>query len=339
MRSLFISNPQSTSLNDSVSRAVVPELLKATDLVSCFTQYAGHAEDMVRGLTRDDYDAVIIMGGDGSVNEVLNGLLGTDLEARPSPADIPALAVIPSGSANVFARALGYPNSPGEAAKKLAGFLQRGITRTVSAGFAANRFFLVNVGFGMDAAVIKAMEKLRGKGISATAGMYGVIAANAWHHLRKFPPTIRITATVEGDRPREVSLSNIPFVVVTNTTPWTYAGTIPLVTNPEQTLEKALSLFALQDISGLRGLGAVMHAVGAGRRLLNSFDFTARQVHLDDVTRIHFASDDALPAQVDGESVEETRHMTITSIPRCIEVVAHPDDTYEDIIGDALNIR
>ena len=209
----------------------------------------------------------------------------------------------------------------------------------MSAGFAANRFFLVNVGFGMDAAVIKAMEKLRGKDISATAGMYGVIAANAWHHLRKFPPTIRITATVEGDRPREVSLSNIPFVVVTNTTPWTYAGAIPLVTNPEQTLEKALSLFALQDISGLRGLGAVMHAVGAGRRLLNSFDFTARQVHLDDVTRIHFASDDALPAQVDGESVKETRHMTITSIPRCIEVVAHPDDTYEDIIGDALNIR
>lgn len=353
MRALLISNPNSTSLNGEVPREVVPALMGATDLVSRFTEYAGHAEHIVQGLTRDDVDVVIIMGGDGSVNEVLNGLLGPDVEARPHPEELPRLAVIPSGSANVFARALGYPNHPAAAAKKLAGLLASDTTRILPAGRTADRWFIVNVGFGLDAAVIKGMEKLRGRGISATTGVYGAIATRAWRQLRRFPPNI--TIRIPGDALKatgadgshlyqegihvadDVTLTDIPFTVVTNTNPWTYAGALPIITNPDQTLDKALSLYALHNISGIGGLGALLHTVGAARQLLSGFDFHEREFRIDDVSTIHLSSAEPLPVQIDGESVEETTQLTVTSIPRCIEVVADPADHFDDVIGEVLD--
>ena len=392
MRVLLISNPNSTSLNGEVPREVVPALMEATELISCFTEYAGHAEDIARGLTREDADVVIIMGGDGSVNEVINGLLGPDVENRPAPEELPRLAVIPSGSAHVFARALGFPNDPGAAARKLAGLLSSGTTRRLPVGRVAGRWFIVNVGFGLDAAVIKGMEKLRGRGISATAGVYGVIATKAWRQLRRFPPNISITIpgealhatapedpstedvatedTAEGEAPStssrsgahrfpaaayeeeatrgshlyrgdaphegDVTLPDIPFTVVTNTNPWTYAGALPIITNPEQSLDKALSLYALQDISGVGGLGALLHTVGVARRYLHGFDFHDREFRLDDVSTIHLSSVDPLPVQIDGESAPETTHLTVTSIPDCLDVIADPSDPFDDVIGEAL---
>ena len=85
-------------------------------------------------MTRDDYDVIIAVGGDGTVNEVVNGLLGPADEQRPDPQSIPALAVIPTGSANVFVRALGFPNTPMEATHVLARMLDRDLRRTIYLG-------------------------------------------------------------------------------------------------------------------------------------------------------------------------------------------------------------
>ena len=88
MRVLLISNPNSTSQNSALFREVLPVIrdVEGLQLLARFTHYPGHAQDMVRGMTREDFDVILVFGGDGTVNEVVNGLLGpADSTERPSP--------------------------------------------------------------------------------------------------------------------------------------------------------------------------------------------------------------------------------------------------------------
>ena len=175
MRALLISNPNSTSQNAALFREVLPVIreVDGLQLLARFTHYPGHAEDMVRGMTREDFDVILVFGGDGTVNEIVNGLLGPANSAqRPSPQEIPALAVIPTGSANVFVRALGFPNTPVEAAHVLARMLERNTRRTVSLGMWNDRWFAVNAGFGLDADVLARVDRAREMGFSATPLRY-----------------------------------------------------------------------------------------------------------------------------------------------------------------------
>ena len=89
----MISNPNSTSQTNALFRQIVPclQAVEGLHLKVKFTHYPGHAEEMVRGMTRDDYDVIIAVGGDGTVNEVVNGLLGPADEQRPDPQSIPCL--------------------------------------------------------------------------------------------------------------------------------------------------------------------------------------------------------------------------------------------------------
>ena len=71
------------------------------------TNHRGHAIEIGRDATRDGVDVVIVHGGDGTVNEVVNGMLGEAGRAPPRWT-APAVGVVPGGSANVFARSLGH---------------------------------------------------------------------------------------------------------------------------------------------------------------------------------------------------------------------------------------
>jgi diacylglycerol kinase family enzyme len=95
-------------------------------------------------------DVVVALGGDGTVNEVVNGLL-TD----GPKADLPALAVVPGGSTNVFARALGLPTHPFDATGAILEALRAGRTRRIGLGLADDRYFTFNAGLGFDADVVR----------------------------------------------------------------------------------------------------------------------------------------------------------------------------------------
>ncbi|HDM2782565.1 TPA: hypothetical protein PZN16_003018, partial [Staphylococcus aureus] len=196
MHALMISNPNSTSQSNGLFRQIVPALraVEGMHLLVKFTHYPGHAEDIVRGLTRDDYDVIIAVGGDGTVNEIVNGLLGPADEDIPSPNEVPALAVIPTGSANVFVRALGFPNTPVEATHVLARMLERDLRRTIYLGTWNERWFAVNAGFGMDADVLARVDRAREQGFSATPLRYLNVAIRAWLRARRNPPQITVHA-------------------------------------------------------------------------------------------------------------------------------------------------
>jgi len=125
-----------------------------------YTAYPGHATELARQAVAEGYETVVALGGDGTVNEVVNGLCA-DLGSDPNPAAIVKLGVIPAGSGNDFAYAVGLPPDARAAAKRLF----NGSTRLVDMGRINGRFFAYGVGLGFDADVViesRKIKRLRG---------------------------------------------------------------------------------------------------------------------------------------------------------------------------------
>src|SRR6266511_3179132 len=107
MRALLVVNPKATTTSERGRDVLVRALRSEVSLTVAYTRRRGHAATLAAEATNDGVDIVIAVGGDGTVNEAVNGIL----RAKPSAdaADRPALAVVPGGSTNVFARAMGLP--------------------------------------------------------------------------------------------------------------------------------------------------------------------------------------------------------------------------------------
>ena len=144
------------------------------------TDHRGHAIEIAEAAKRDGIDVIIVHGGDGTVNEVVNGLLGRPGPERPAVETLPAVAVVPGGSANVFARALGISPDPVEATNQLIDLLgerQGGAPwRRIGLMDCAERWAVFTAGMGVDGDVVAAVEAQRAKGRKVTAGRYMRIA-------------------------------------------------------------------------------------------------------------------------------------------------------------------
>ena len=142
------------------------------------TRRASPARPWSRGL-----DLVCAIGGDGTVNETINGLAG---------ADVP-LAIVPTGTVNVLAMELGIPLDPPDAVK----LLEAGTVSWIDLGLAGDRYFGLMAGIGMDAAVVASLNPVMKKAFKEAAFAVQGFA----NYLTKEEPLIRVTTaerTVEG---------------------------------------------------------------------------------------------------------------------------------------------
>ena len=322
MRALMILNPNSTTQSSELLREILPPLfaIEQLKLFVRHTQFPGHAEEMVAGLTRDDYDLIILLGGDGTVSEAINGMLGSADTESPSPETLPKLAVIPTGSANVLVRALGFSADPVEAVHVLARLIEKDISRTICLGTWNDRWFGVNAGFGLDADVLAQVDRVREKGFSATPFRYLMVAARAFGRARNNPPKINVRAV--SDDGEEFSLDEAPVLLASNTNPWTFLGSLPVGTNTENSFDGGLSLFGVTDISGLGGLIGVLHLFGADpKRVLNKFS-TARTIDFDHASSVTLSCPTPHRFQADGESEGKLTEVKLRSVPDAVEVYA-----------------
>lgn len=341
----MISNPNSTSQTNALFRQIVPclQAVEGLRLKVQFTHHPGHAEEMVKGMTRDDYDVIITVGGDGTVNEVVNGLLGPADGQRPDPHSIPALAVIPTGSANVFVRALGFPNTPVEATHVLARMLERNLRRTIYLGTWNDRWFAVNAGFGLDADVLARVDRAREQGFSATPLRYLNVAIRAWSRARKNPPHIAVKA--ESSIGEQLRKDDVPLMFTSNTNPWTFLGPLPVVTNPRNSFDEGLALFGLEEFSGLGGVVGLLHLFGADKRgWLNKLT-KEKTVAFDDAMRVELVCREPQRFQADGESEGRFDAVTLASVKEAIEVFApqHRREvhkrTMKEVLRDFIRLR
>src|SRR5688572_2329556 len=179
MRILLIVNATASSVT-ARARVVIAKALAADhELTVTETTRRGHAERLARGAANDGIDVVVAMGGDGTLNEAANGLAGTDT----------ALAPLPGGSTNVFARQLELPDDPIEATGVLLDALDHDSIRSVGLGNVNGRYFLFHVGVGFDAAVVEQVEKRAALKRYAGHALFAYAALDSWfrHYDRGQP--------------------------------------------------------------------------------------------------------------------------------------------------------
>ena len=310
MRALLVVNPVATTTS-AVTREVLASALEGDlKLDVARTSSRGHAAALARRARADGLDLVVVLGGDGTVNEVVNGLLADG----PHPS-VPALAVVPGGGTNVFARALGLPRDPVEATGAVLAAVREGRSRDIGLGLAGDRWFTFNAGMGWDAEVVARVDRARlARGVDRppTVGAY-VRAAVAQFFLssdRRHP-------AMTLDRPGAEPLPGIHLAIVANTAPWTYLGDRPLLTSPDAGFDTGLDVYALTRLRTVPTLAEV-------RRLMTGRVSTrARQVRREhDLAALTLRAARPVAAQVDGEALGEVTELTLRSVPRALRVLA-----------------
>lgn len=304
MRALLVVNPKATATTARARDVLAHALASESRLDVVETKARGHASELAAASV-GEYDVVVALGGDGTVNEVVNGLLGTGIHAG-----VPALAVVPGGSTNVFARALGLPNSPVEATSMLLDALRLERRRTVGLGRVEGRWFTFNAGLGLDAAVVRRVESRRAAGHQATPALYMRNALREFFLAshRRHPA---ITLEHPGAPPQQLGLA-----LVSNTAPWTYVGTRALNPSPRASFDTGL------DVFGLRRLGTVSIFRHAAQSLAGDARPHGRQVvSMHDLTEVILTASRPLPLQLDGEALGDRSRVTFSSVPAALRVV------------------
>jgi len=306
MLALLVVNPQATSTTPAGRDVLAHALASDVKLEVVETTYRGHAADAAAQAAADGYDLVVAHGGDGTVNEVVNGLLSTADGSAISTA--PMLGVVPGGSANVFARALGLPRDPMEAAHQLLQAIEFGRSRRIGLGKADARWFTFNAGIGWDAAVVSAVAGRRSK--QASPALYTRTALTRYLKQARRPPNLTVCL------PDAPPVSGVRVALVCNTDRWTYLGSKPLRLLPNTAFDRGLGLFALRSLAApvvLNHLTQVFRDEPEphGRHL----------VRRDDVSHIRVISETDFPLQVDGDLVGEQKSVDFTAVPDALRVV------------------
>ena len=312
-RGLLIANPNATStsrqIRDIITRALGHEL----DLDVVTTTHRGHASELAAAVT--DVELIITLGGDGTINEVVNGLLGSGRDG------LPMLAAIPGGSANVMARALGFPNDAIEATGMILESLRtdssheiglgNAVYRSAEAAQPSSQWFTINAGVGLDARVVAAMEAQRAVGHTASPIRYARTAVGEYlADGERTRPGLRLE--VPGRETEDVAL-----LIVQNTAPWTFFGPMPVNPCPRASFELGLDVFAPHSLGllptvrfGLRMLrGSGAGSVAGGLTVLH------------DIAELTVTAERPCGLQLDGDSMGEVTEVRFRGVPRALRIV------------------
>ncbi len=286
------------------------------------TRYRGHAAEVASQAAADGHEMLFILGGDGTINEAVNGLFGTcgghgngagPAGPDPDARQLPALVPLPGGSANVFVRTLGLPADPVDATGTILEALRTRRQRRVGLGLAGDRYFTFSGGLGLDAEVIRAVEGHRANGHPASPSLYLRTAVRHFYSVtdRRKPA---LTVEREGQPP----IGPLFIGIVSNSAPWTYLGSRPVNPNPRARFDSGLDLFALRRLRTLGTLNVLRQMMSNRGR-----PPSGRHVgSLHDQEEITLRSKRPIACQVDGEYVGESECLTFRSVPGALRVVA-----------------
>ena len=313
MRAVLIVNPNATSTTPAGRDLLAHALESRVGLVVTHTDHRGHAIEIAEAAKRDGTEVIIVHGGDGTVNEVVNGLLGKPGPDRPAADTLPAVAVVPGGSANVFARALGISPDPIEATNQLIDLLgaHRGAWRRIGLMDCVERWAVFTAGMGVDGDVVAAVEAQRAKGRKVTAGRYIRIA------VREMLGSVRDEPLLTVHLPDRDPVSGVHFAFVSNASPWTYANARPVWTNPDTTFETGLGVFAVTTMNVAANLLVVRRMLSKKARIKGK-----HLIREDNLPWVRITSAEPIACQVDGDFLGMRDDMTFTAVPQALAVVA-----------------
>jgi diacylglycerol kinase family enzyme len=310
MRALLVANLNATAMTPRTREVIVRALGSELKIDVAETDSRGHAADLAAQARADEFDLVIAVGGDGTVNEVVTGLLREGVGP-----DTPRLAVVPGGNANVFARALGLPSEPIEATGAVIERLRAGRERRIGLGrlttASLDRWFTFCAGLGLDAEIVREVERRRLDGAKATPALFMRTG------LRQFFRTDRRHPSLALETPGLDPVEKLFMTIVTNTTPWTYFGDRPLEPTPDASFETGLDAFSL------RHMGTLATGNNLRRLLVGGPTPKGRSISsLHDLPVLTLRTTHPIPIEVDGEYLGEHSDPVLFSVPEALAVIA-----------------
>lgn len=242
VRLLLIVNTYATNYDLNRHRAVEAALGAVGKLEVEETHRHGHGLPIAQGAVNRGVDAIVVWGGDGTVNEAANALAGTHVP----------LGIIPGGSTNVTARTLGIPNDVSQATGLLLDSIDSKRIRRIGLGRAGERFFTFTAGIGFDAAIVREVESR--SMLKRTIGPSVYVAAAFGLARRGFD---RMQPTVRFHYGDGTTSPDLTAAVVANSSPYTYLGTRPMVVAPDVSHDTPLEVFGLTHLPFVRTLGLI----------------------------------------------------------------------------------
>jgi diacylglycerol kinase family enzyme len=297
---LLIANPYAGSVSRRTKEVIVKALEADFKLEVAETTSRNHASELSRDAVDRDFDAVIVFGGDGTVNEAAQGLVGTEV----------ALGVLPGGSTNVMARALGVPRDPVEATAFVAGHARSNTKKRINVGRVNERYFLFSAGMGLDAEVVRRVEAdPEGK----RKNHESLFVRNAFKagltQYRGTPPFIEMR--VEDEEPFRCVTS-----ICCNGSPFTYYRRMPVDVCPEARLDKGLDFFGLGRLR-LRAVPRLVYSLFVSR---SHPDWrSTRYTH--DVRGGRMSAERVTPVQVDGDYIGEIERAELSLVPDALDLL------------------
>jgi len=311
MRTLLVANTFATSTDDTIQAQVISELSKHLEITAINTSARNDAIEIAKSAQQQGFELVIGLGGDGTVNEIANGLL---LDG-PNP-EGPLLAAIPGGNGNVFARNMGLSENPMEATAQILNAIDKKRFQEIGVGRIAtnnlSRWFLFNAGIGLDAAVLAEMEARRASGKTVSDLAYATLA------LRElFARTDRKHGSLSLVSDSGGIQRNAHFALIVNLAPWAYLGSKPLNPLPSASHHTALDVYAPTSLSLSSVLRLASRAI-AGKSAENERNV----ISLSNQKQVHIQSETPLWIQVDGDVLTQSVELTATHIPNALRVLA-----------------
>jgi diacylglycerol kinase family enzyme len=293
---MLLINPSASSVDWKSRMAANSALVTDHDVTTVETTKRDDATGLARQAAEDGFEAVVVLGGDGTLNEAANGLAGTST----------ALAALPGGSTNVFARTIGMSPKTTKAAPQLAAALERGndCLRTFGLGTVnGERHFLFHLGVGYDAAVVAQVERrasLKRK-IGQAIFVYSSFSTYFKHYDHRRP-------SFALDFPDGTSVENGFFTICLNTNPYTYLGRRPLSVTPDTGPERGLVTVTTKKLKVRTLLTLFGSAIGQGKILRRNKNVDYRT----DLASVTFRGHKPFPHQVDGDYLGEATTLKVT---------------------------
>jgi len=309
-RMLIIVNPYATTVSDRLKNLVVYALQARYEVEAVDTEAAEHAIEIGREARNGGYDIVVAFGGDGTLNEVANGLAGTDVP----------VSVLPGGSTNVVCRTLGIPNDVVDATEHLIGIADDFNPRKIDLGRCNGRRFVFACGVGLDATVVERVEAHPRLKARARYWYYTWAAVTGFYrdYLRN---PIRLELEAGGQRAEGVT------AIAQNSDPFTYFANTPVRIVEGVGLDDGMLGLAVLERAAQRDMPTIAARVLSRRLHLANHGQIEEFREVSEATVRSLSKDESgqirpLPVQVDGDYIGEHAEMAFSVDPRALTVVA-----------------
>jgi len=309
-RMLIIVNPYATTVSERLKNLVIYALQGRFEVEVEATESQDHATEIGRDARDGDYDIVVAFGGDGTVNEVVNGLAGTDIP----------VSFLPGGNTNVVCRTLGIPNDVVDATEHLLSLADTFRPRRIDLGMVNDRYFVFSCGAGIDASVVKKVDakpKLKAK---AGPWFYSWSALSAYTRNYMMHP-VRIGVEAAGRSVQGVT------VLAQNSDPFTYFANKPIHVCSNVAIDDGkLGMVVMKRANQLDAMSVIP-------RLLSNRLAAAKHNQVEafeklDVAELRSLSTDEegeirpFPVQVDGDFIGDHEQVTLRAAPASLSIIA-----------------